>query len=253
MKLIASHPHIQGTLRSALLSSFPSSAADSSPPSAAQILDADIPYLDAALEETVRVSATAGIVARRATVATTVIGCPVPAGTELVLNTRFARTPISVPEDHRSASSRAVQAKRGAGSGGLDGESGRDLHCFEPRRWLGRGEGGEDVFDASALPSLVFRGGLRGCFGEFSRRLDFSPPAFTVFLSVDVFLSEIVVLMEMGNKIGKKLAMHELRIMVVMLILNFEFLPLPEELQSMAGVEKLFRRPKMCHVRLRTH
>jgi hypothetical protein len=50
---------------------------------------------------------------------------------------------------------------------------------------------------------------------------------------------------------GKKLAMQELRIMIVVLTLNFEFLPLPEELSDMAGVEKLFRQPKQCHVKIR--
>ena len=45
--------------------------------------------------------------------------------------------------------------------------------------------------------------------------------------------------------------MMELRIMIVHLILNFEFLPLPEELANMAGEEKLFRGPRTCHVKLK--
>ncbi len=45
--------------------------------------------------------------------------------------------------------------------------------------------------------------------------------------------------------------MQELRIMIVLLILNFEFLPLPEGLGSMGAIEKLFRRPKTSYVKLR--
>lgn len=50
---------------------------------------------------------------------------------------------------------------------------------------------------------------------------------------------------------GKKLAMRELRVIIALLMLSFEFLPLPPELSSMAGEERLFRRPRMCHVKLR--
>ena len=45
--------------------------------------------------------------------------------------------------------------------------------------------------------------------------------------------------------------MQELRIMIALLILNFELMPLPEDLAGMDGIEKLFRRPKLSHVKLR--
>lgn len=52
--------------------------------------------------------------------------------------------------------------------------------------------------------------------------------------------------------IGKRLAVMELRIMVAVLVLGFEFLPLEDEtLNSMAGEERIFRRPQVCHVRLK--
>jgi len=55
----------------------------------------------------------------------------------------------------------------------------------------------------------------------------------------------------MASNAGKKLAMQELRIMIVMLVLNFEFLALPDDLQSMQGEERSFRQPRLCHVKLR--
>jgi len=51
-------------------------------------------------------------------------------------------------------------------------------------------------------------------------------------------------------KTGKKLAYQELYLFLVILVLNFEFLPLPEELQGMSGTEAIFRKPKICHVNL---
>ncbi|KAK3938644.1 cytochrome P450 [Diplogelasinospora grovesii] len=211
VKLIAMYPQVQDTLRQKLQTAY-----EGSKPSTAEIIDTDIPYLDAVVEETVRVSVTAGIIGRRATVDTEVLGCPIPKGTNVILNTRLSR-PLpaekgGVSEELRSATSRAAQQKRSRG--GLYGDSGKNLDVFEPRRWLTRDESGKEVFDAYALPALVFGGGLRGCF-------------------------------------GKRLAMQTLRIMIVLMILKFEFLPLPEELTSMVAVEKIFRRPKLCKVKLR--
>lgn len=46
--------------------------------------------------------------------------------------------------------------------------------------------------------------------------------------------------------------MQELRIMAALLVLSFEFLPLPGDLSSMAGVEDgLFRRPAKSFARIR--
>ncbi|KAJ4302529.1 hypothetical protein N0V88_002678 [Collariella sp. IMI 366227] len=50
---------------------------------------------------------------------------------------------------------------------------------------------------------------------------------------------------------GKKLAMRELTIITTLLILSFEFLPLPEGGDDMLPRERLFRQPKACVVNLR--
>jgi hypothetical protein len=41
----------------------------------------------------------------------------------------------------------------------------------------------------------------------------------------------------------------EFRIVVVLLILNFELLPLPEELRITSATEKIFREPDMPYAR----
>jgi hypothetical protein len=45
--------------------------------------------------------------------------------------------------------------------------------------------------------------------------------------------------------------MMEFKVMVVLVVLSFEILPLPEEFQSMAAVEKIFREPKFPYAKLR--
>lgn len=166
---------LRSSLRRALV---PADAAESAPalPPVSAILAAPLPYLDAVIHETLRVAAPAGAVARRARVDTTVLGCPIPAGTHVVLNTRFPPR-AEVPEALRSRTCRAVAERRRRARGGGSSssssspalaESGREREMgrFEPRRWLAVDADGREVFDEGALPCLVFGGGFRGCFGE---------------------------------------------------------------------------------------
>ncbi|KAK0724423.1 cytochrome P450 [Lasiosphaeris hirsuta] len=176
------------------------------------ILEADIPILDATIEETARCSATAAITTRRALVDTEVLGHRIPAGTNVLLNLRIRDEPFEVDESCRSATSQTAQSKRTRG--GFDGPSGRELDRFEPRRWLAQDNKGNEVFDAYSLPALTFGGGFRGCF-------------------------------------GKRLAMLEIRIIIATLMLNFEFLPLPAELSSLGAEETVFRKPLTVHVNLK--
>ncbi|KAK0610828.1 cytochrome P450 [Immersiella caudata] len=181
-------------------------------PTSAEISEADIPLLDATIEETVRFSATASITSRRALVDTQVLGYHIPKGATVIMNLRVNKQPLDVDESLRSETSRAAQAKRTRG--GFEGPSGRDLEQFEPRRWLAQDATGKEVYDAYALPSLNFGGGFRGCF-------------------------------------GKRLAYLEMRIVVATLMLNFEFLPLPEKMAGLEAWEEVFRKPVTAYVKLR--
>jgi cytochrome P450 len=201
----------QAELRKAVQEAF--SLSSNKFPTSGEILEADIPMLDATIEETLRCAATASITTRRALVDTEVLGYRIPKGSNVLLNLRIDRKPFDVDEKRRSVTSQAAQAKRWRG--GFDGPSGQDLELFEPRRWLALDPATKkEVFDAYALPSLTFGGGFRGCF-------------------------------------GKRLAMLELRIIISTLMLNFEFLPLPEQMSSMEAEEEVFRKPKTAFVKLR--
>jgi hypothetical protein len=120
------------------------------------------------MEETLRFVATSAMALRTAIVDTEILGHQIPKGTTVFLQCRVWATPTPVSDDKRSPSSRAALKKRPMG--GLEGRSGRDLNKFDPRRWLAlevHDGVARDVFHANALPTLVFGGGPRGCFGMF--------------------------------------------------------------------------------------
>jgi cytochrome P450 len=89
-----------------------------------------------------------------------------------------------------------------------------DISIFKPERWIEKDENGEDVFNASKGPMLPFGGGTRGCF-------------------------------------GRRLAYLELRVVLLLLVWNFEFLPLPEKLRSYRPFEKITVETVRSPVRLK--
>ncbi|KAF2758044.1 cytochrome P450 [Pseudovirgaria hyperparasitica] len=211
VKFLSLYQSAQNELRKALQSSF---SKPRSKISATDIIDTDIPYLDAFLQETLRFAVTAGAIVRRTTVDTQILGYHVPAGTDVIMNTRVLKTPRNIPEDLRSPTSRAAYEKNSRSSS-INGHAEKSLEIFEPSRWLSRATTGQETFNPHALPTLVFGGGFRGCF-------------------------------------GKRLAMYELRIFVALLVLNFEFLPLDDEFRNLCGQEAVFRHPKQAFVKLRS-
>ncbi|KAI6354317.1 hypothetical protein MCOR25_008671 [Pyricularia grisea] len=211
LKLLSKHQQIQHELRDALKTAFGDCDNGESLPPVHDLASKDIPYLDAFIHEMLRIANTSGSVVRRATTDTTVLGCSVPAGTELVLNTRVIKTPISVDETLRSITCREAQTKRPRG--GVEGPSGQNLEAFDPRRWLYSDTEGMDVFDPEALPTLLFSHGTRGCF-------------------------------------GKRLAMLNLRVFIVILVFSFKFMPIPESKDDWSADEAIFRSPKQCLVKL---
>ncbi|KAK7927364.1 cytochrome p450 [Apiospora marii] len=183
-----------------------------SQPGVGEILGTDIPYLDATCEENFRLGGVVKANLRQAITDTEVLGCPIPKGAQIMMNYHLNRSPVPVDESNRTAGARAAVEKSGDG---FESRAGNDLACFEPRRWLVRDEAtGKEVFDSRALVSLAFGGGYRGCA-------------------------------------GRKLASMEFRIVVVLLVLNFEIRELPQEYTSMSATEKLFRKPDVSYAKLR--
>ena len=153
-------PAVQSKLRTRLQDAFPGPTL----PDAAKIIESDIPYLDGAIEESLRLAATTGRVNRITKVDADILGHRIPAGTDIVLSGLMTQRPVTIDERLRSLSSREARDKRKFGSG-IDGPAGDDLAAFQPERWLTTSDEGKESFDAYALPRLAFGNGPRGCFG----------------------------------------------------------------------------------------
>lgn len=156
VKLLTNAPASQAKLRGALRAYFP--AAPKTPPVDA-ILAADIPYLDASVEELVRAGNIIPEVVREASCDADLLGRRVPRGATVVCSTYVAHRPFgedTVPESARAAGSRLNK-------GGYGAVWQQDMDEYHPERWL-RGDGS---FDAKAVPRLAFSAGPRGCFGEW--------------------------------------------------------------------------------------
>ncbi|CAH0051881.1 unnamed protein product [Clonostachys solani] len=200
-KFMEAYPVVQNELRLQLRTAFPGPHL----PSVQEILTTSIPYLDGVCEEGFRLAGVAKANFRQATVDTQILGYPIPKGTEIFLNFHMDTTPAPVDDSKRTASYKTATAKHGDL---LQGNAGRDLNRFEPRRWLALDpKTGNETFNPNALPALAFGGGIRGCS-------------------------------------GRKLAQMEFRLIVTLLILRLEFLELPEEYKSMDAIERVFRAPK---------
>ncbi|KAI1452290.1 cytochrome P450 [Annulohypoxylon moriforme] len=181
-------------------------------PSVADLITKDIPYLNATMEETLRCAVTAGRIMRVTTTDTELFGHKIPAGTGIAALPSVPWHPVSVPEEKRSPTSRAAFEKSGNVDWTLKPNA-QDLDKFAPERWFKIDEEGNEVFDSTALFQNAFGGGTRGCF-------------------------------------GRRLAMMELRIMIVLTTMSFKFLPVPPGFNSFQVDEQLLRAPRQCFVRL---
>lgn len=85
------------------------------------------------------------------------------------------------------------------------------MAVFQPERWL---VGQDGAFDPLAGPQLAFGLGTRQCY-------------------------------------GKRLAYLEMRILVTLVVWNFELLPCPPALSGSKPILIMTNRPKDCYVRLR--
>lgn len=205
-----------------LRAQFPSSP--QTPPAEA-ILAANIPYLDASIEELLRRSNVIPEVVREAACDADLLGHRVPKGATLVCSTYVGHKPFAVPDEARSVTSRANTAYGSFWQ--------RDVDEFHPERWL-RADGS---FDAKALPRLAFGTGTRACFGKVP------PPSPSQ-------TKDNVARWTDFKATGRKFATQQFRIMLVVVLLNFELLPIPDHLNNFDAFSKITRSPCQCFVRL---
>lgn len=211
---MARYQSSQTRLRDTLQAVFPNALSENRLPSINEITRANIPYLEAMIEETHRCAHIVPTVIRQSTVDTQLLGYRIPKGTHVFFYTSgasFMRPAFDVPEEQRTESARSAKDRFGAWDPTNIGE-------FAPERWLKREKNEldgieRDIFDPQAGPQLAFGAGLRGCF-------------------------------------GRRLAYLEMRITIVLLIWSFEFLELNDELNNFDGVDFFAVTPRDCYVKL---
>ncbi|RYP91192.1 hypothetical protein DL770_002669 [Monosporascus sp. CRB-9-2] len=217
LKHLAVHQGAQKKIRDSLHAAYAEAFDAGRQPSVAEITKTSVPYLDAVMEEILRLSGPFPQLVREAMVDTTLLGHRVPKGTQVFLDIfgpSFTSPSLPVDEAVRSESSKS---HRGTTTGSWDHA---DPQAFVPERWLkktvkdgGAAEAEAYHYDAQAGPILSFGAGVRGCF-------------------------------------GRRLAYLELRILMTLLLWNFELGPLPRELNTWEKVDDLAIKPAKCYVRL---
>lgn len=226
-KLLTNSALEQTKLREALLTAFPNSTSKDLP-SADEIIKANIPYMDASLEEVVRLANLIPRLARVATVDAMVLGYRIPKGAQVLCTGYAAEQPFDIPESVRSKISQ--EAKKNYRTT-WDSE---DMDGFHPERWL------DDAgnFDSKSLPRLAFGAGPRACFGMCS------------FIGIIDIVKRESLASNHRRGIGTKLALLELRITLTILLLSFRFEAIPEALNSPLGRQRVVRTPRQSFVRL---
>ena len=210
IKYLSDSPQVQQRLRDVLREQYPDEAAAKTNPSATKIVKREIPYLDAVLEEILRCSNTANGAIRNAKVDMDLLGYRIPAGTDVYLLSNGPGFMSPAFEVDESRRSPTSRENKDK-SGGQWNSAG--IGAFNPDRWLTYDEKGGEFFNPRAGPQLAFGGGPRGCY-------------------------------------GKRAAYINLRILIVLVVWNFELKRTPTALGGSAAMDKLTHRPQQCFVQL---
>ncbi|KAK4235421.1 cytochrome P450 [Achaetomium macrosporum] len=188
LKLLTDHPDVVLRLREELQTHLVSATQEGRLPTVEEILNTKLAYLEAVLEEVLRLRA-AMLVPRDATRDTELLGHRIPKGTSIFLVCQgpdFSPSPTSA----YWRETKALAARQ------FPGTHSKSPEFFDPERWLVRhGETGELEFDGTTFPQLGFGLGVRSCW-------------------------------------GRRLAYLEMRIMTAMVVLKFDFGPVPEALAT---------------------
>jgi cytochrome P450 len=181
------------------------------------IINSKVPYLDAFIEEVLRMSSPIAVVSKEALRDMPILGHLVPKGTLIMLTTRGPTINYrGAPVDEAT---RSESSKKHVSDGLGDwAECEYPADRFHPERWLKSVENtqhGEVTHDSKAGPFLSFSTGTRGCW-------------------------------------GRRLAYLELRLITTLLVWNFAFEPLPQELHDWDAVDELFTKPKHSRVILKS-
>ncbi|KXJ89997.1 cytochrome P450 [Microdochium bolleyi] len=199
----------QAKVRQVLHEAFPQHRSEGGQPSVAELTKTTLPYLDAFVQECLRLDAPVPLTQREAIVDTEILGYKIPKGTEIFMLSSgpgFQLPEIPVADDLRRSASRGPD-HHPYGQWDHDG-----MDDFRPERWMKTNEKGE-YFDQYAGPMMAFGFGPRGCF-------------------------------------GRRLALLETRIVVALLVWNFEFHSVGKDLESREIADAITTSPVYCYARV---
>ncbi|KAE8143661.1 putative cytochrome P450 oxidoreductase [Aspergillus pseudotamarii] len=155
VKFLVANPEKQEKLRNALVDAFPKGL-NGEQPSMKAIMSTSIPYLEAYMEESMRVANTSPRLVRTTTTETRVLGYSIPNGATVLLNPYIGTQPLDIPEHLRSETSRNSKGNFESywDMSGMDD--------FQPERWLAE----DGSFNPRQFPRLAFSAGPRMCYGR---------------------------------------------------------------------------------------
>lgn len=169
VKRLATHQDVQGRLRAALRAAYPEADRARRVPTAQEIVEATVPYLDAFVEENHRLGAAIPTMIRRAMRDTVVLGHKIPKGTDVFMMVNgpgFQMPAIPADELMRSGTSQDSKHRYGTWKE-------TDVEQFIPERFLVEDAQNNVRFDPFAGPVLPYGAGLRGCFGKHTMQSSF--------------------------------------------------------------------------------
>ncbi|KAK4499232.1 hypothetical protein PRZ48_009745 [Zasmidium cellare] len=225
LNYLSVHQDVQSRIRDILRETFPDAAAESREPSPAELYNAPLLYLDAFIEEVLRCSQLISSLSRTTITNTRLLGHDIPVGTT-VLSPQH-RPKRAAPRSEVASTKSPPESKLAPVKDSVRTDTGKefqprvdewdtaadDLQNFRPERYMPSKPGGEHL-DLMAGPHITFGGGTRGCF-------------------------------------GKKMAYLNMKILLAIILWNFELLPLPQELSGLESVEANTVTPQRVPVRLR--
>ncbi|KAK6200764.1 hypothetical protein LQW54_009568 [Pestalotiopsis sp. IQ-011] len=170
MKILASNASSQTKLRETLRAAHSKAFEEKRSPKIEEITGTDIPYLDAVMEEILRVGGTVPAVDRQAVCDTEVLGFPIKKGTVVLCSGRGAsmlEPGFEIDENKRSETSRLAKSENR-----IRAWDDHEIGAFKPERWLvpveseaaaaaGETTAAKYQFDSTAGPQLAFGLGLR--------------------------------------------------------------------------------------------
>ena len=160
IKYLADHPSVQSSLRDALHAAFQEDYNNNMIPSGDAIATANLPYMDAFIEEVLRHGSPIGAQVRVVLRDTEILGHRLPKGIDVVTLCRGPGILQPDPFVSRIAEDDRSKTSQSKGKTIPDWNS-ADIADFKPARWL---KGAH--FDPQAGPSRQFGAGERGCFGR---------------------------------------------------------------------------------------